>query len=82
MIDAYITAMGQFSVGAAVQLQRRTLEYVMYNCYNFDGQHGKGWSENHMVTVLAARELLLRHGPVGRKLAKEFYPTLLTLTLR
>ena len=37
---------------------------------------------DHMVTVLAARELLLRHGPVGRKLAKEFYPTLLTLTLR
>jgi hypothetical protein len=82
MIDAYITAMGQFSVGAAVQLQRRTLEYVMYNGYNFDGQHGKSWSENHMVTVLAARELLLRHGPVGRQLAQAFYPTLLTLTLR
>ena len=53
MIDAYIAAMGQFSVSAAVQLQRRTLEYAMTNGYNFDGAHGKVWSENHMVTVLA-----------------------------
>ena len=40
------------------------------------------WSENHMVTVLAARELLLRNGAAGRKLVEDFYPTLLTLTLR
>lgn len=82
MIDAYITAMGQFSVSKAVQLQRRTLEYAMTNGYNFDRQHGKTWSENHMVTVLAARELLLRDRRAGKKLAEEFYPTLLTLTLR
>ena len=30
----YITAMGQFSVSKAVQLQRRTLEYAMTNGYN------------------------------------------------
>lgn len=82
MIDAFIAAMGQFSVSKAVQIQRRTLEYAMTNGYNFDSQHGKTWSENHMVTVLAARELLLRDQRAGRKLAEEFYPTLLTLTLR
>ena len=53
----------------------------MTNGYNFDGAHGKVWSENHMVTVLAARELLLRNGAAGRELAEAFYPTLLTLTL-
>lgn len=82
MIDAYIAAMGQFSISKSVQLQRRTLEYAMTNGYNFDRQHGKTWSENHMVTVFAARELLLRDGRAGRKFVEEFYPTLLTLTLR
>ena len=53
----------------------------MTNGYNFDGAHGKIWSENHMVTVLAARELLMRNGPAGRRLAEDFYPTLMTLTL-
>ena len=82
MIDAYIAAMGQFSISKSIQLQRRTLEYAMTNGYNFDRQHGKTWSENHMVTVLAARELLLRDRRTGRKFVEEFYPTLLTLTLR
>ena len=40
-IDAYVAAMGQFSISAAVQLQRRTLEYAMTNGFNFDGAHGK-----------------------------------------
>jgi hypothetical protein len=33
----------------------------------FDRRTAKVWSENHMVTVLAARELLLRNGAAGRK---------------
>lgn len=41
----------------------RTLPFIVINdACAVDGQHGKVWSENHMVTVLAAKELLLRDG--------------------
>ena len=33
-MDAFIAAMGQFSISASVQLQRRTFEFAMRNGYN------------------------------------------------
>ena len=38
-MDAFIAAMGQFSISASVQLQRRTFEFAMRNGYNMQCAH-------------------------------------------
>ena len=38
-MDAFITAMGQFSISTSVRLQRRTFEFAMRNGYNMQCAH-------------------------------------------